>query len=54
MSPEQAMGDRVLDARSDVYSLAAVVYEMLAGEPPYTGPTAQAIVAKVITEKPCR
>jgi serine/threonine-protein kinase len=52
MSPEQAMGDRILDARSDVYSLAAVVYEMLAGEPPYTGPTAQAIVAKVITEKP--
>jgi serine/threonine-protein kinase len=52
MSPEQAMGDRTLDARSDVYSLAAVLYEMLAGEPPYTGPTAQAIVAKVITEKP--
>ena len=52
MSPEQAMGDRALDARSDVYSLAAVLYEMLAGEPPYTGPTAQAIVAKVITEKP--
>jgi len=52
MSPEQAMGDRVLDARSDVYSLGAVMYEMLAGEPPYTGPTAQAIVAKVITEKP--
>ena len=52
MSPEQAMGDRVLDARSDIYSLAAVLYELLAGEPPYTGPTAQAIVAKVITEKP--
>ncbi|HYU90660.1 MAG TPA: serine/threonine-protein kinase, partial [Gemmatimonadales bacterium] len=52
MSPEQAMGDRTLDARSDVYSLAAVLYEMLAGEPPYTGPTAQAIVAKVITERP--
>jgi len=52
MSPEQAMGDRVLDARSDIYSLAAVVYELLAGEPPYTGPTAQAIVARVITEKP--
>ncbi len=52
MSPEQAMGDRELDARSDVYSLACVTYEMLVGEPPYTGPTAQAIVAKLITEKP--
>ncbi|MCH7876345.1 MAG: serine/threonine-protein kinase, partial [Gemmatimonadetes bacterium] len=54
MSPEQAMGDRELDARSDVYSLACVTYEMLAGEPPHTGPTAQAIVAKVLTEKPQR
>jgi serine/threonine-protein kinase len=52
MSPEQAMGDRELDARSDVYSLAAVLYEMLTGEPPYTGATAQAIVARVITEEP--
>jgi serine/threonine-protein kinase len=51
MSPEQAMGDRELDARSDVYSLGAMLYEMLTGEPPYTGPTAQSIVAKVITEK---
>jgi len=51
MSPEQAMGDRELDARSDVYSLGAVLYEMLVGDPPYTGSTAQAIVAKVITEK---
>jgi len=51
MSPEQAMGDRELDARSDIYSLAAMLYEMLAGDPPYTGSTAQAIVAKVITEK---
>ncbi len=50
MSPEQAMGDRELDARSDVYSLGAMLYEMLAGDPPYTGSTAQAIVAKVITE----
>jgi serine/threonine-protein kinase len=54
MSPEQAMGDRELDARSDVYSLACMTYEMLVGEPPYTGPTAQAIVAKLITEKPQR
>ena len=52
MSPEQAMGERELDARSDLYSLGAMAYEMLAGEPPYTGATAQAIVAKVITEKP--
>jgi eukaryotic-like serine/threonine-protein kinase len=52
MSPEQAMGDRELDARSDVYSLAAMLYEMLTGDPPHQGSTAQAIVAKVLTEKP--
>jgi serine/threonine-protein kinase len=46
MSPEQASGERQLDGRSDVYSLGCVLYEMLAGEPPYTGPTAQAIMAK--------
>ena len=46
MSPEQASGDRLLDERSDVYSLACVVFEMLAGETPYTGPTAQSIIAK--------
>jgi Tol biopolymer transport system component/tRNA A-37 threonylcarbamoyl transferase component Bud32 len=51
MSPEQAMGDREINARSDIYSLGAMLYEMLAGDPPYTGSTAQAIVAKVITEK---
>ncbi len=52
MSPEQAMGERHIDARSDIYSLGAVTYEMLAGEPPFTGPTAQSIVAKVMTERP--
>jgi serine/threonine-protein kinase len=52
MSPEQAMGERELTARSDVYALGCVLYEMLVGEPPFTGPTAQSIVAKVMTEEP--
>ncbi len=50
MSPEQASGEKTIDARTDVYSLGAVLYEMLAGEPPYTGPTAQAIILKRFTE----
>jgi tRNA A-37 threonylcarbamoyl transferase component Bud32 len=52
MSPEQAMGEREITARSDVYALGCVAYEMLLGEPPFTGPTTQAIVARVLTERP--
>ncbi|MBI3982944.1 MAG: serine/threonine-protein kinase [Gemmatimonadetes bacterium] len=52
MSPEQAMGDRAVDGRSDLYSLGCVAYEMLTGDPPHTGSTAQAIIAKIVTEDP--
>src|SRR5262249_19465738 len=52
MSPEQAAGERTLDPRTDIYSLGVVVYEMLAGEPPYTGPTAKAILARRFSEAP--
>jgi Tol biopolymer transport system component len=52
MSPEQAMGEREITARSDVYALGCVLYELLTGDPPFTGSTAQAIVARVVTETP--
>src|SRR3989441_7932685 len=52
MSPEQAAGDRDLDGRSDVYSLACVIYETLAGEPPFGGASARAVMAKHLSEPP--
>jgi eukaryotic-like serine/threonine-protein kinase len=52
MSPEQAMGAVDIDGRTDIYALGAVLYEMIAGEPPFTGPTVQAILARSLTENP--
>ncbi len=49
MSPEQATGDRDVDPRSDVFALACVLYEMLAGEPPFSAPTAQAVLVRILT-----
>jgi len=51
MSPEQAVAGEV-DARTDVYALGCVIYEMLAGEPVFIGPTSQAVVARVVSEDP--
>jgi serine/threonine-protein kinase len=52
MSPEQASGDRAIDGRTDIYSLGCMLYEMLAGEPPFSAPTTQALLARVMTETP--
>src|SRR6185295_14160059 len=54
MSPEQATGERHIDGRSDQYSLAAVAYEMLSGVTPHTAPSTQALIAKLLTERPTR
>ncbi len=52
MSPEQASGEPELDGRTDIYSLGAMLYEMVAGAPPFTGPTVQAIITKLFTDPP--
>ena len=49
MSPEQAAGEKIIDARADIYALGTLTYEMLAGEPPHTGRSAQAIITKVMS-----
>jgi len=52
MAPEQAAGDRAVNASADIYALGAVTYEMLVGEPPFTGPSPQAVLARAMTDEP--
>jgi eukaryotic-like serine/threonine-protein kinase len=54
MSPEQAAGDELLDCRSDVYTLAVLLYEMLTGVPPFSGSTARVVIARILTVEPRR